>query len=182
MFGSYRINEEKKGAVPRLALFFSKEARLNFYSCSIRLLDNSEVKKLCDVEIDIMSQKWNLRKVMDLVSNKGEKLICDILLDQRIFVGVGNIIKNEALYISHVHPLSIVEKIPRRKMKEIAIAAHEFSKVFYEAVKKGDSVRSHLTIYGKRECPESGERVTIQKTGNLNRISYFCSSSQKLFI
>jgi len=182
MFGSYRINKEKKGENSRLSLVFYEGEKLNFYSCSIKLLSNSEVTNLCDTEIDIMSEKWNIRKVMDLVSNIGEKLICDVLLDQNIFVGVGNIIKNEALYTSHVHPLSIVGKIPKRKMEEISIAAREFSSVFYKAVRNDESVRKHLSIYGKRVCSGSGERVIVQKTGDLNRISYFCSSSQKLFV
>jgi endonuclease-8 len=182
MFGSYRINEEKKGVVPRLSLVFSGGEMLNFYSCSIRLLSNSDVTNLCDMEIDIMSEKWNMQKVMDLVSNMSEKLICDVLLDQKIFVGVGNIIKNEALYISHVHPLSIVGKIPKRRMEEISMAAREFSSVFYNAVRNNESIRKSLSIYGKRECPETGERVIVQKTGDLTRISYFCSSAQELFV
>ena len=107
MFGSYRFNEERKGVVPRLSLVFSKN-KLNLYNCSVKVLSNSDVEKLYDEELDIMSEKWKLAKVIGLVSNLSQDFICDVLLDQTVFAGVGNIIKNEALFKSEVHPLRVV--------------------------------------------------------------------------
>ena len=180
MFGSYRFNEERKGVVPRLSLVFSKN-KLNLYNCSVKVLSNSDVEKLYDEELDIMSEKWKLAKVIGLVSNLSQDFICDVLLDQTVFAGVGNIIKNEALFKSEVHPLSVVEKIPKKKLEDVAGKARNFSLEFYQAVKKGDSIRSILTIYGKKTCSICGGKVTFQKTGKTKRISYFCPSHQKLY-
>ena len=180
MFGSYRVNEEKKGAVPRLSLVFSK-ATLNFYNCSVKLLGNAEVQLMCDDEIDIMSGKWSLKKVVGLMMNVRENLICDVLLDQKVFAGVGNIIKNETLFASKVHPMSIVGKVPKKDLEAVAQAAREFSKLFYDVVKKKKSLRPYLSIYGKKQCPDCGERVTVRYTGNLKRKSYFCEICQRLF-
>src|SRR3954464_15040842 len=38
LFGSYRINEQKENRSPRLHMQFSK-GELNFYACSVRLLE-----------------------------------------------------------------------------------------------------------------------------------------------
>ena len=65
MFGSYRINEEKKGAKPRLSLVFQR-GMLNFYNCSVKILNNNDVDQLYDNEIDITSEKWNFDKVLKL--------------------------------------------------------------------------------------------------------------------
>jgi endonuclease-8 len=180
MFGSYRFNEERKGVVPRLSLAFSQDT-LNLYNCSVKILSNSDVENLYDEELDIMSEKWNLTKIISLVSNLSEAYICDVLLDQNVFAGVGNIIKNEALFMSEVHPLSIVEKIPKKKLEGVASAARKFSLIFHRTAKNGESIRSHLTIYGKKKCPICGEKVAFQKTGKTKRISYFCPSSQILY-
>ena len=180
MFGSYRFNEERKGVVPRLSLVFSKDT-LNLYNCSVKILSNSDVKKSYDKELDIMSENWNSTKVTGLVSNLSQDFICDVLLNQTVFAGVGNIIKNEALFKSRVHPLSVVEKIPKKKLAAVASEARNFSLAFYHAVKKGESIRSRLTIYGKKTCPKCGGRVVFQKTGKTKRISYFCPSHQKLY-
>jgi endonuclease-8 len=53
-------------------------------------------------------------------SNKARKklkaipktMICDALLDQQIFSGVGNIIKNEVLYRVKLHPENNISDIP----------------------------------------------------------------------
>ncbi|MER3465444.1 MAG: endonuclease, partial [Chitinophagaceae bacterium] len=41
-------------------------------------------------------------------------MVNDALLDQEIFSGVGNIIKNEVLYRIEVHPLSTIGALPLR--------------------------------------------------------------------
>ena len=46
-----------------------------------------------------------------------ETLVCDALLDQNVFAGVGNIIKNEVLFRIRVHPLSTVGALPAAKLR-----------------------------------------------------------------
>jgi len=180
MFGSYRFNEERKGVVPRLSIVFSQDT-LNLYNCSVKILSNSDVKELFDKELDIMSDNWNQTKTIGLMLNLSKALICDVLLDQKVFGGVGNIIKNEALFRGRVHPLSVIQKIPRKKLEDVANEARKFSLSFYRAVKKVESIKSQLVVYGKRQCPQCGEKVVFQKTGRTNRISYFCPSHQKFY-
>lgn len=181
MFGSYRINEERLGVSPRLSLV-SSNGVLNFYNTAIRLLSIEEATALYDEEVDILSEKWNINKVTQLASQSPNSLICDVLLDQNVFAGVGNIIKNEALFMSKIHPLSITGKIPKQQLVSLAKDARQFSILFYETVKKDQSLRSRLLVYGKRNCPLCGKKNKIQKTGKLRRISYFCESTQQLFI
>jgi len=179
MYGSYRINEEKVGRSPSLSLVF-EEGVLNFYGCSVQVLPNSQVKALYDEEIDITSEKWNAGKVLRLSSQMKGEFVCDILLDQGVFAGVGNIIKNEGLFAAKLHPLSIVEKMPEEKMKEVISTTREFSDVFYQVLKRGESLSLYLKIYGKRKCYECGGRVVKRVTGKRRRISFFCPSCQKL--
>ena len=65
-----------------------------------------------------------------------EKLMCDTLLEQNVFSGVGNIIKNEVLYRTHVHPESLTGKIPKIKIREIIREARIYSFEFFEWKKK----------------------------------------------
>ena len=46
------------------------------------------------------------REIMD--PRNSERLICDVILDQLILPGVGNIIKNEALFDAGINPLTKV--------------------------------------------------------------------------
>ena len=68
MYGSYRINEERAGVEPRLALRFDDDTILNFYNCSIRILSSQQVDELYDETFDILSENWKVDKVLNYVS------------------------------------------------------------------------------------------------------------------
>ena len=49
---------------------------------------------------------WNAKTAKKKLMLMPNTLICDALLDQQIFSGVGNIIKNEVFYRVKIHPRS----------------------------------------------------------------------------
>ena len=109
MFGTYRINERKE-STPRLSMVFSN-GELNLYTCSIKLLEGN-VNLHYDWSADVMNEEWNPKAAQEKLIKIPEQMICDAILDQDIFAGVGNIIKNEVLWLTYVHPESLVGKIP----------------------------------------------------------------------
>ena len=68
MYGSYRINEERVGVQPRLALRFDDDEILNFYNCSIRILSSEQLEEVYDETFDILSENWKVDKVLNYVS------------------------------------------------------------------------------------------------------------------
>ena len=101
MFGSYRINDPKEDREPRLHLQFKKDA-IDFYSCSIRELSQEDLDAY-DWESDVMSDEWNAEKALAKVEKCKNEEVADVLMDQKIFAGVGNIIKNEILFRLKIH-------------------------------------------------------------------------------
>jgi len=142
------------------------------------MIRNEEVSVLFDEEVDITSERWNAQKVLKLTLNQPDELICDVLLDQAIFAGVGNIIKNEALFLTGVHPLSRTGNISKGKIEEIIHQARSFSKIFYETRKKGEELNAHLKIYQRSKCPNSREKVLRMPTGKRKQLSYVCPNMQ----
>ena len=180
MYGSYRINEDREGMSPRLSLVF-ESGFVNFYNCSVKLLRNEEIDGLYPESLDITSPAWNLEKAMGLLVKAKEKVFCDILLDQDIFLGIGNIIKNEALFLSRTHPLSVPAGMSNEQAQRIVMKAREFSMQFYEIKKRDEALKPHLKIYQHRKCPVCKGKVTGKKTGERNRFSYFCPACQALY-
>ena len=180
MFGSYRVNEERKGMTPRLALIF-EDGVMNFYNCSVKLFPNEEIDGQYPEELDITSPRWALEKTVKHASKQSDQLVCDLLLDQDVFPGVGNIIKNEALWIARTHPLSLVGGMTRRQMRKVAAEAREFSMLFYQTKQQDTPITSHLQIYRKRTCPVCSGKISGKKTGLRRRISFFCPSCQILY-
>lgn len=124
MFGTYRINDRKESN-PSLHLQFD-DGELNFYTSSIRLIEGA-LDEQYDWSADVLSDLWNPAAARKKLRANPDMLVCDALLDQTIFSGVGNIIKNEVLFRIRLHPLSTIGTLPDRKLRELVEQAREYS-------------------------------------------------------
>ncbi len=177
MYGSYRINEARQNMSPRLALM-TTAGTLYFYNCSTKKLKVKNIKRKIPFEFDVMSPEWNIKKVIKAIKKHPTATIDDILMDQDIFAGVGNIIKNEVLFLSKISPLHKVSQLSDKKIKEIALNAYFFSHEFLKLRKKFQ-LKKNLHIYRKSTCPVCGTKVIRKKTGKKQRWSFYCPSCQK---
>jgi len=178
MFGSYRINERKEAA-PRLSLQFD-EGELNFYSCSVRLLDG-DLDELYDWRTDVMSDAWDPALARKRLRAMPETLVCDALLDQDVFAGVGNIIKNEVLFRIRTRPLSTVGALPARKLRELVEQARQYSFEFLEW-KRAFVLRKHWLAHNKSICPRDLVKFHRAYLGKTNRRSFFCELCQRRYV
>ncbi len=177
MFGSYRI-DERKDTAPRLSLGFDN-GELNFYSCSVRLLEG-ELDELYDWRSDVMSDQWDPALARARLRKMPDTLVCDALLDQDLFAGVGNIIKNEVLYRVRVHPLSTVGALSPRKLGELVKQAREYSFEFL-AWKRAYVLRKHWLVHNRGRCPRHDTPLVRAYLGTTNRRSFYCERCQKLY-
>jgi endonuclease VIII len=177
LFGSYRVNE-KKGTPERLSLEF-KNGELNFYSCSIKFMEG-DLNEHYDWSADVMSDAWNPRKALKKLRSKPNELVCDALLEQDIFAGVGNIIKNEVLYRIKIHPASTVGKIPDRKLREVVKQARVYSFDFL-TWKKKYALKKNWLVHTKKTCGRCNLPVIKKYMGAKNRRTFFCQNCQVLY-
>lgn len=55
-------------------------------------------------ELDVCSPRFSFSRAESEVKKQKGRMLCDVLMDQKVLPGVGNIIKNEALFDSGFHP------------------------------------------------------------------------------
>ena len=177
MFGSYRI-DERKDTAPRLSLGFDN-GELNFYSCSVRLLEG-DLDELYDWRSDVMSDQWDPALARARLRKMPDTLVCDALLDQNLFAGVGNIIKNEVLYRIRVHPLSTVGALSPRKLGELVTQARLYSFEFL-VWKRAFVLRKHWLVHNRGSCPRHDIPLVRAYLGKTNRRSFYCELCQKLY-
>ena len=171
------INERKDRPI-RLGLVF-KQGEINFYACAIKIIEE-DINELYDWSADIMNDAWNEKKAVLKLRQQYDVLICDALLNQEIFAGVGNIIKNEVLYRVCVHPCSIVEKLPLTKIKQVVKEARIYSFEFLEWKKKFE-LKKHWLAHTKKICSRCEIPLVKQYTGTRKRRSFYCINCQKLY-
>ena len=175
MFGTYRIDERKPEATPRLSLQFD-DGELNFYTCSLKYIEGP-LDEVYDWSGDVLSETWDPVKARRKLKAQAETLACDALLDQNVFAGVGNIIKNEVLFRIRVHPESRIGDLPPRKLGDLIREARQYSFEFL-AWKKAFVLKKHWLVHNKGVCPACGGRLTRAYLGKTHRRSFFCERCQ----
>jgi endonuclease VIII len=174
MFGSYTI-DERKDREPRLRLGFL-DGEINFYSCAVRLLE-IPLSATYDWAGDVMSDQWDAAAARRKLRSMPGAFICDALLDQNVFAGVGNIIKNEVLFRVRVHPLSTVGAIPAARLRAVVEQARRYSFEFLEW-RRTFVLRKHWQVHNKSVCPACGGKLTRAWLGTTDRRSFFCEICQ----
>ncbi len=177
LFGSYRVNERKQ-TPPRLSLHFAN-GEINFYACSVKLIED-DLNAIYDWSADVMNENWNAAKARKKLKMSPSTLVCDALLDQTIFAGVGNIIKNEVLFRIRLHPKTRVGNLPSKKMTELVKEARQYSFDFLEW-KKQYVLKKHWLVHTKKVCPRDGSKIIKEYLGKTNRRTFYCKSCQKLY-
>lgn len=174
MFGSYRI-DEKKDVPPRLGLGF-RDGEFNVYSCSVRFIEEP-LDEIYDWSADVMSDRWDPAAARRKLRAMPEVLVCDALLDQNVFAGVGNIIKNEVLFRIRLHPLTKVGALPPKKLAQLVDEARRYSFDFLEW-KRAFVLRKHWLAHTKLTCPRCRIPFVKAHLGRTQRRSFFCERCQ----
>lgn len=179
MFGSYSVDKQEKPYQQlKLSLVF-KNGGMYFYTCHIKIVDKEFLSKI-DWEADVMSDDWNPSKAEKKLKSNPDMMACDALMDQDIFSGVGNIIKNEVLFRIGVQPESLLGKMPPKKIKELIKEARNYSFDFLEW-KRDFTLKKHWLAHTKTVCPKCGQKLIKKQTGKGKRRSFYCETDQELY-
>ncbi|HEY2347698.1 MAG TPA: DNA-formamidopyrimidine glycosylase family protein [Puia sp.] len=177
MFGSYLVNKRKSTPL-RLSLGLKKD-ELNFYTCSVQFIEGS-LNKVYDFSSDVLNDLWSSRKASFKLRQIPEMNVSDALLDQRIFSGVGNIIKNEVLFRIRVHPQSLIGKLPPKLKTALIKEARNYSFDFLNWKRKF-VLKKHWLVYTKKICPRDHNPVRKEYIGKTKRRTFYCEKCQILY-
>ena len=177
MFGTYYINSEKD-RVPRLALVFEKDY-LNLYATAIKMIEEP-LEEIYDWTADVLSKDWNPKAAKKKLKALSETMVTDALLDQSIFSGVGNIIKNEVLYRIKFHPESLISALPPKKLDELIKEAVKYTYEFL-AWKREGVLRKNWQVHTKKFCPRDGMKISKEHLGETDRRTFWCEVCQRKY-
>jgi len=179
MFGTFRFDDVRKAPI-RLHLGFGHQQQLNFYTCSLQYIEEP-LNHVYDWREDILSSKWDPASALQkLKEEPADRMVCDSLMDQDLFAGLGNIIKNEVLYRTKVHPESLVKSIPANKRKEIVHEVRTYAKQFLKW-KEAGSLQKHWEAYMQTTCGRDGAKLIKEPTGKGERRSFWCPVCMKKY-
>ena len=161
---------------PRLVLNFPN-GEITIWAASVKFVEDVDAKAAYDFAANVMADEWDARAAVAKARAFPRAEIADVLLDQAIFAGVGNIIKNEVLFRTRVSPFTKVRDISDRKLKAIVADARAFSFRFLE-LRRIFALRKNLDVYRKSACPRCGGKIERRVHGQRARRSFFCATCQ----
>jgi endonuclease-8 len=176
--GASVTGDYRRSGPPRLVMNFSN-GEITMWAASLKWIDEADAAKEYDFSADVMSPTWNARAALKKLKAFPRAEIADVLLDQAIFAGVGNIIKNEVLFRTRTSPFAKVGRLSPRKLRAIVADARVFSHRFLE-LRRVFALRKNLEIYRRSVCPACGTKTVRRNHGQRARRSFFCPKCQKV--
>jgi formamidopyrimidine-DNA glycosylase len=158
----------------------------------VTLLPTNTIADALDIGPEPLTKEFTLAVCTEQLLKHPTRPIKEVLLDQKIISGIGNIYSDEALWLAGIHPLRKVADITKSEMKKL-----------YEAIKivlekgidfGGDSTSDYRDINGERgkfqashnayrmtgkPCKKKGCSGIIARIPFGGRGAHFCPVHQK---
>jgi len=157
----------------------------------LEVLSEEELKKeLGSLGPEPLDKSFTFEKFKEGVLKKKNKAIKQVLMDQGVIAGIGNIYSDEILFEARINPFRKIRELNEKELKEIYSA---MKKILSLGIKlQGASVADYrlpwgakggfdrlIKVYRKegQRCPRCGAIIKRQKIGG--RSAHFCPKCQK---
>ena len=143
---------------------------------------------------DPLSDTFSAEQAIERMHAHGDIEIADVLLDQSVIAGIGNVFKSEVLFGARVNPFVPVSQLTREQLAEIVAVATRFMRAnVVSGVASGFSrtasmrrttgradPSARLWVYGRggQPCRRCGTAISRQKQGPYARSTYWCPKCQ----
>jgi endonuclease VIII len=156
---------------------------------------NSQVPRLGpDVLADEFSIEVGVQALCQRAASHPTAEIAEVLLNQRVLAGLGNVYKSEVAFAASVNPFRQMSTITEREMMVMIDASHKYMKanvldgsgdgiVTYTGNRRTTNsmdASDRLWVYRRqgKECRRCGASILMRKQGELARSTYWCPNCQ----
>jgi endonuclease-8 len=107
--------------------------------------------------------------------------IAEVLLDQRVACGVGNVYRSEVLHAIGLSPFAAVGSMDMVDIERVvASAARMLRDGLHDAGLAHGAGGTDLAVYGRngQRCDRCGDTIRVKRVGELSRLLYWCPGCQ----
>jgi len=139
---------------------------------------------------DLLGESFDEDEALRRIRGRANEEIADVLLNQRIVAGIGNIYKCEVLFLSGVSPFARVSQIEDERLRLILRTARKYLQanvkmrssgiVTYAGFRRerGEGGRHYVYARARRACRKCGTIVELRAQGPHARLTYWCPTCQ----
>lgn len=177
----YRAGEPWRRAVGSAWLELSAEGRsaVQFGGPVLELLDRARLALhpvLSKLGPDLLAPDPQIAVAVGRARERsGRRAIGEVLLDQTVAAGIGNVVRCEALHALRVDPWSPVDAFSDATLTGLL---EESRRVLQAGMRAGGALPR--SIYGRKICPRCGAVVRRRGQGDQARTVHWCAACQLL--
>ena len=107
----------------------------------------------------------------------------EVLLDQRVMCGIGNVYRCEVLWADELSPFAPVGELTEHEAVRLVNTAATMLRANLQRAKRvtAPSVRGGLAVYGRngQPCQRCAGTIASRRTGEHTRLLYWCPGCQR---
>lgn len=160
------------------------------FTSGLALSTHRELRRLGP---DVLSEGFQAADARQRIRNRGTTAIADVLLNQRVLAGLGNVYKSEVLFICRINPFTLVRDLSDSQLAALVDTARRVLSAnvsegralmttysgFRRTTGRGDP-KERLWVYGRARlpCRRCGTAIVVRKQGLDARLTYWCPECQ----
>jgi endonuclease-8 len=125
---------------------------------------------------DILADPFDIDQVVRLARQSERPTLGELLLDQRVCAGIGNIYKCEALWLHKLDPWMKPSAVEDETLRRVYLTARDLMR--RNLVTPIRSQRHAVHGRGGRPCPRCGTPIRVRAQGEQARLTYYCTRCQ----
>ena len=142
---------------------------------------------------DLLGETFDAGEAARRIRDRGGREIADVLLNQRVLAGIGNVYKSEVLFACGVSPFAPVSSLTDEQVACLLSTARRFLRAnvtdslaamttytgFRRTTRRADP-KERLWVYGRAgdPCRKCGAPIRLRAQGRDARLTYWCDRCQ----
>jgi endonuclease VIII len=125
---------------------------------------------------DILAPQFDLAEVLRRARTAPANTVGELLLDQRVCAGIGNIYKCEAMWVEAINPWTAPATLDDQGLGRLYRQARDLMRRSVG----GAGFRRAAAAHGRagRPCPRCGARIAVRAQGIQARLTFWCPRCQ----
>ena len=143
-------------------------------------------KELRALGPDLLDASCDRREVLQRMRGHEREAVGDVLLNQRVAAGIGNVLKSETLFLARLDPFTPIDRLGEADLERLIDIAREQLANSAMSPRGRNTTRSmnpdaKLWVYGRegKPCRRCGAIIRAKKTGLDARLTYWCPDCQR---
>ena len=140
---------------------------------------------------DLLGETFDEEEAVRRIRDRDDQEIAEVLLNQRVVAGIGNIYKSETLFLCSVNPFGLAGGIGDGTVRALLRTARKYLQanvngrtggiVTYAGFRRERGEGGRHYVYGRagRACRRCGAIIRVRPQGPYMRLTYWCPSCQR---